>query len=621
MADSYCCSKPKFSPTPNRKLESSITRTKSYRHFICKFLFFASFIMALPLFPSQAPEFFNQTILTKFWELFHLLFIGIAVSYGLFSTRNVEMDSETKTQSHFDDSQSYVSKFFHVSSIFDDGENLYGSCEKTVWNPQYHKGESLGAVSNGSCASNQQHKPRFEISGNGFENPVRYDQRNVVQAWNSQYFQGRSLVVVANGNHATDEYGIPESVMGYKPLGLPVRSLRSRVKNPVDCELSDGNDSSESGSSSKCSSNSCDSSNNRKFGDLGPKNLEEKFNKTVIKRSPIPWRSRSLRMQMRENVSTATSPSHFRPLSVDETQFESLKSQSFQSTGCFSSQNSSTSHSPNRLSPSNTSSPLFSNSKMEEFIREKSFHQSYSPTSTSRAPVNGKASMNGLHSRRYTAFEKNVQQNFEDELEDLSGSKIEDSLNSKGLWLGSSELEIKPASLVKASSRGKSVRTLRASACNGKVMKLGEMHEDPVDDKLGKTSCNGVKAAYLGKNELESGGIESLSADTTMQSSDNICHMPNPTMSEYHKREVQQHSEKSVIDSAENSESEADDNLSRSDEEGLSELVCEAGEDHDDEVDKKAGEFIAKFREQIRLQKVASIDRSKGLNIRGNNFM
>ena len=41
---------------------------------------------------------------------------------------------------------------------------------------------------------------------------------------------------------------------------------------------------------------------------------------------------------------------------------------------------------------------------------------------------------------------------------------------------------------------------------------------------------------------------------------------------------------------------------------------------YSDEVDKKAGEFIAKFREQIRLQKMASIGRSRGVGMSGNHF-
>ncbi|CAA6657065.1 unnamed protein product [Spirodela intermedia] len=40
------------------------------------------------IFPTQAPEFVNQTVITRSWELLHLLLVGLAVSYGLFSRRN-----------------------------------------------------------------------------------------------------------------------------------------------------------------------------------------------------------------------------------------------------------------------------------------------------------------------------------------------------------------------------------------------------------------------------------------------------------------------------------------------------------------------------------------------------
>jgi hypothetical protein len=49
----------------------------------------------------------------------------------------------------------------------------------------------------------------------------------------------------------------------------------------------------------------------------------------------------------------------------------------------------------------------------------------------------------------------------------------------------------------------------------------------------------------------------------------------------------------------------------------VSEYVNDSG--LDSEVDKKASEFIAKFKAQIRLQKIGSIERSKGQKMFGNN--
>ncbi|KAK1562356.1 hypothetical protein Q3G72_010650 [Acer saccharum] len=52
-------------------------------------------------------------------SLFTSCFIGVAVSYGLFCRRNVDADIETHTTND-DDSESYVSRIFRVSSFFKD---------------------------------------------------------------------------------------------------------------------------------------------------------------------------------------------------------------------------------------------------------------------------------------------------------------------------------------------------------------------------------------------------------------------------------------------------------------------------------------------------------------------
>ncbi|XVF22794.1 hypothetical protein REPUB_Repub12eG0201700 [Reevesia pubescens] len=275
------------------------------------------------MFPSQAPDFINQTILNKFWELVHLMFIGIAVSYGLFGRRNVDNGNY-----YLDDSQSYVSGMSHVSSIFEDGFD----------HSMYYSGQGKGGF--------------FNVKKGGFENP--YYEENFVQAWSSKYFQGEPLVVLAQPNCGLEKYGESGSFIDYKPLGLPVRSLKTRVGSRGSLEFENGS-SESSGSSVKDSLDSSDKSRSGRFGDLGSENMEGKFNESDVLGSPIPWRSRSGRM--RERVRSGdTRPSHFRPLSVDETQFESLNSRSLRSTVSFSSQVSSQSQSQSTLSPSHSNS-------------------------------------------------------------------------------------------------------------------------------------------------------------------------------------------------------------------------------------------------------------------------
>ncbi|GMI66956.1 hypothetical protein HRI_000364900 [Hibiscus trionum] len=238
----------------------------STRRFLGKSLFVTFFLIAIPLFPSQAPEFINQTTLNKFWELLHLLFIGIAVSYGLFGTRNVDNVSH-------DDSHSYASGIPNFSSVFED---CFGE------HSMYYSGQ-------GKVGS-------FNVKNGSFENPF---EENVVQAWSSKYVQGEPTVVLAQ-SHC--ELG---SFIDHKPLGLPVRSLKSRVEGGVSPEF--GNVSSVIDSS-----DSSDKSETGGFSELGSENLVGKYNESDVLGSPIAWRSRSVRMRQRVAGRDATRPSHFK---------------------------------------------------------------------------------------------------------------------------------------------------------------------------------------------------------------------------------------------------------------------------------------------------------------------
>ncbi|XP_057435939.1 uncharacterized protein LOC130728465 [Lotus japonicus] len=304
-----------------------INQGKSCSGFLFKVLFLALLVLVLPLFPSQAPEFVSQTALTKFWELLHLLFIGIAVTYGLFSRRNAELDSHVETHSSDGSSPSYVSKMFPGSALFGDGgENSSGFDEKRVmhcWDPpQNYDGEQPGGVCSNVGGTvgvfDEQYKPQLPIPEDNFGFPFRYDGNgtNVVQAWNSEYYHSEPVVVVAQPYVSAGESG---EVVGHKPLGLPVRSLRSVAREGDGPNFINESDSS---SGSRASSKSSDKSRgNREFGDLGPSNLEKQFNDAAAvggSASPIPWRSRGGKMEREKSYGNVTHPSHFRPLSFDE---------------------------------------------------------------------------------------------------------------------------------------------------------------------------------------------------------------------------------------------------------------------------------------------------------------
>ncbi|PQQ19239.1 uncharacterized protein Pyn_34425 [Prunus yedoensis var. nudiflora] len=561
MEDTSPYRKPHF---PYSELNSAIhpnpiKQGKSYMmHFLFKALFFALVIMVLPLFPSQAPEFINHTILTKFWELIHLVFIGIAVSYGLFSRRNVERGFENP--SNLGSSESYMPRIFPVSSNFDDGyENPCASDEKRVvglgsWNSQYFVGNPVTVSSHESTGFDAQCKPSLPVHERGSENSYGYKENNLTQAWSSQYFQGEPMVFVAQPNYGLDEWGKPRSIVDTEPLGLPIRSLKSRVRDQDSSEFV----------------------------------TRKEFNEATAAPFPVHRGSSSGRMEMGKRVGRSGRPSHFRPLSVDETQFESMKTRSFQSTLSFSSESSQTSSmssSPKEESFARSISSEALNSKVNNLKKRKS-SQGSSPSglpSSPPKPITEKVSMSALHSRGYSIgsfHEEDLRRSSENYFKDLSGSgSEEDQLGNKELGPASLRSDVKPASLTKASLRGRSVRTIRPSRLT-------------TDDKVEKMCDNGG-AISMRKDIIQNGG-------TDKKFFDNV---------------------------TDDSESEAENFLVSSEDEDADPPPAAAATCNsvnvagpDSEVDKKAGEFIAKFREQIRLQKVASLDRSRGLGTRGNFF-
>ncbi|XP_042003774.1 MADS-box protein FLOWERING LOCUS C-like [Salvia splendens] len=110
------------------------------------------------------------------WELLQLIFVGIAVSYGLLSKNN---DIEPHKDNYkIDNAQLYLSKLLQVSSVFDD------------------ESESESVI-----------------------------EENKFEALNSQYHRDETVVVVEEQNDAVSQ-------SSRKPLLLPVRSLNHPLPNP-----------------------------------------------------------------------------------------------------------------------------------------------------------------------------------------------------------------------------------------------------------------------------------------------------------------------------------------------------------------------------------------------------
>ncbi|KAL5223991.1 hypothetical protein ABZP36_010630 [Zizania latifolia] len=124
----------------------------------------ALFVLLLPLLPSpQAPAGLagrGEAFLAKAWELLHLLFIGIAVSYGLFSRRNDagrrpddEKDVAAPAAAAAKPDAGYVSQMLQDSLVFDDGggDEVLDSpgAKLRSWSALHHPDEPVVMVATG----------------------------------------------------------------------------------------------------------------------------------------------------------------------------------------------------------------------------------------------------------------------------------------------------------------------------------------------------------------------------------------------------------------------------------------------------------------------------------------
>ncbi|KAJ4832003.1 hypothetical protein Tsubulata_025994 [Turnera subulata] len=539
--------------------QSQASTSKLYSHFLYKALIVTIFLVILPLFPSQAPEFINQTLNTRGWEFLHLVFVGIAVSYGLFSKRNEETEKENSSSnnpSKFDNAQSYVSRFLQVSSVFDDETD---------------------------------------------HSPPRSDT-NKVQTWSSQYYRNEPVVVVAEDHSSLEkeQRGI-SSRIGEKPLLLPVRSLKSRVVdgdvNETSKESSTGvpGSISRSNSGSKRFSSSSSKRRNGEFGGLEKSELEEKVKDNVVLPSPIPWRSRSGRMEMKEGDNPP--PLYDLPPSMEEPE----NNRSFKAQVSRSSRSSSTNSSP-KLSPSpSMSSPRKSSSPSpplstetqgkiaEDFVRKKGFYRSPPPPPPPPPPM----------IRRSSSMKPTFCADDDDD-QVIVGKDLK--------RLVSEPKDFRGANM----SMPKSVRTLRGSDSF-----VDKEFDDGFKTKSDKRSKE-VEAAAMERAGKKTAGFDHQSSFRSERlNREHVTFKSQPTFMEFPEEEKEEFLEKMVMESDDDSETEEDDEIARNSfasgvatttqkEEPSSGTSSDGGPD----VDKKADEFIAKFREQIRLQRIESIKQS-----------
>ncbi|KAL3738940.1 hypothetical protein ACJRO7_020342 [Eucalyptus globulus] len=392
---------------------------------VFKAVLVALLLVAVPFFPSQAPAFLDHRVFTEFWELLHLLFIGLAVSYGLFSRRNrgdggPEGAERPPVPAAAAWSASRVGDFL---SIFEDGYELSCGPDGKIQRPaqeawkwdaaHYSQGESKVAFGEETdFASEEQLKSRSLSSENGDA---------VVSSWSSQCFPVEPMVVVAQPNfNLGDEYS--------KPLGLPVRSLRSRTGEPSRRKSRNGGGSVPVSGASH-SSISSDGHINGDFGDVGPVNLEKKLDETmaVPPDSAIPGQPRFERMGVRESFNNGGKRRHARHISAEESRFRHHRSRSLKSNGSLSSRtgSASSSSSPDKLSPLHFASSDLP--KVEDPWNKKDQF----PSSHAASPLDACGPFD------VSGYEKGVGRNLTDK-DDYGENVIHNSFDSKSTFYSSS---------------------------------------------------------------------------------------------------------------------------------------------------------------------------------------
>ncbi|MQM07514.1 hypothetical protein Taro_040355 [Colocasia esculenta] len=444
-------------------------------------------VAALPFFPSQAPEFVNQTLLTRGWELLHLLLVGIAVSYGLFSQRNAESASEKEAALPCADGtpQSYLTQLLQVSPVFDEeGPGTPSGPEESrlgMWTSRYHRGEPTVMVAPGSPGD-----------GRRLLLPVR---------------SLRSPVPHADSPGGREEHE-KHWIAGAGALSFPRGRVEDRKVREAGTVL-----------------------------EYPPAQKEELAGDRVVDLpSTIPWRLRSARMDLKEEMANAVA---FRSLS-----FRSLPSRP-----------SSASPSPRRLSPRSSLSPEpRAKSNEDPWKRKVLFNASPPPPPPPPPPFFHKTPSP-------PPIRKIACRSFRDELTTSNvGNRGRD--DDRG-W--SSDLGSPCSPGLSYYSMGRSVRTVRprevprdtsadvATPVTVEKEKRKKKTSEAVDDRAATASD--------GRDSAEASGCPS-----------NAGELPGAALGG-----------------------------------GAVEQLQEAEEN---EVDKKADEFIAKFREQIRLQRIDSIKKT-----------
>lgn len=457
-------------------------------------------VALLPLLPAQPPDAgaggAGQAFLAKAWELLHLLFVGIAVSYGLFSRKNSADDGRAHAEKDADAAPEpakadarYAWRMFRDSiPPFDDDDD---NDDDHVLVPDSPPGGGRA------------------------------------RSWSALHRPEEPVVVVSNGGG------------GQAALSLPVRALKPQPGQ--DASVAAGETPRARPRRTRGSPDSA------------------ARDETVLP-SPIPWRSRS---SGRLDAGRPASPSH--------------------------------SPSPERLSPA---SSLTKASEEEYYAKRRS---PYKPSFISSPPPAPPPPPPPFLVHRYlpvTERRAAAARSFKEELQDHSmRGRGEDHYSPKTSSFGISAYSTssnssppKPRSSFDGGgssssvSVGKSVRTFRAR----EPAVLQDQSQELPDD------------AGDGRDALDVHGSEEPYGYRAYQSIPRF---------QYERSGSDPILGGVAVSSDETESSDDDEDEARGGAYSTRESTPEVDEN---EVDKKAEEFIARFREQIRKQRIESIKKSAG---------
>uniref|UniRef100_A0A0D9XMH3 DUF4408 domain-containing protein n=1 Tax=Leersia perrieri TaxID=77586 RepID=A0A0D9XMH3_9ORYZ len=463
---------------------------------------FAACVLLIPLLPSpqQPPAAAaaggdgggrrGEAFVAKVWELLHLLVVGIAVSYGLFSSRNDaggrRGDEKDVAAAAKGDNVGYVSQMIHDSLVFDDG------------------------------------------GGDVALDTPRAGGEVVRSSWSAIRRPDEPVVVVATAAGAAGDVG-----GGGLPLLVVVRRCLSPSPQPEF-----GGDGGEA-------------RRRRSSHDMAGDG-----NETVL-RSPIPWRSRSGRLD------ASPSPT------------------------------------PKRLSPASSLTNETLAKASEDYSRRRiSPYKQSSPPAPPPPPPPPPFLIHGYHPPAAADRRTPAARSFKEELHDLS---------TRGRGFDDYSSVAKPRISIDGSSSssststyypiGKSVRTIRGGG--GRESSQIQSQEQPDVTVAGAIAGDAAVNLHGSDSDDPYGGYRAYQSIPKFQyergSSDPI--LGNVTVSS---------------ESSDDDDDVDDDAGGEVSTMGSSPRRESSPEVDENEVDKKAEEFIARFREQIRLQRIESIKKSAG---------